>query len=118
VVLSEFIVNPTTMETDIGRQPEMARVLKKGGKILITDFITTHSDESILEELKKIDVLYICKATIDDFEKWMKEAGLINIKIKDLSKLFAKIWRKSKPKIAIPSTKMLIFCSSTIKQPL
>lgn len=90
MVLSEFIVNPTTMETDIG-QPEMARVLKKGGNILITDLVITQPDKNILEELKKIGVLYICKATIYDLKKWMKEAGLINIKIKDLSKLFAKV---------------------------
>ncbi len=96
-VISEFIVNPTTMPTEIG-QPEMARVLKKGGKMLITDIIISMSDKNIEGELRKIGFTYICEATREDFKNWMEEAGLSNIKISDFSPLFRKIWEKRRDK--------------------
>ena len=96
-IVSEFIINPTTMPTEIG-QPEIARVIKRGGKMLITDVIISIPDRDIEEELKKIGLSYICEATKKDFENWMKGAGLINIKISDFSPLFRKIWENRREK--------------------
>jgi SAM-dependent methyltransferase len=96
-VISEFIVDSTTMPTEIG-QPEMARVIKKGGKMLITDVIISIPDKNIEEELRKIGLAYICEATQENFKNWMKEAGLSNIKISDFSPLFRKIWEKRRDK--------------------
>ena len=96
-IVSEFIINPTTMPTEIG-QPEMARVIKRGGKMLITDVIISILDRDIEEELKKIGLSYICEATKKDFKSWMEDAGLINIKISDFSTLFRKIWENRREK--------------------
>ncbi len=91
-VVSEFIVYPTPLPTEIG-QPEMARVIKPGGSILLTDVIRTHSiSNKDSQALKRVDLQYLCDAKISDFQHWMKAAGLRDIKIHDFTPLIQPIW--------------------------
>ena len=66
-LVSEFIVFPTPTPTEIG-QPEMARVLKAGGKMVLTDVIVIKPvPQPIRNELQAIGLDYLCDGTQDDW---------------------------------------------------
>ncbi len=91
-LVSEFIIFPTPTPTEIG-QPEMARVLKPGGKMVITDVIITNPiSPEVRKELNRIGLDYLCEGTADDFRGWMQAAGLIDIAIQDLTPMVKRVW--------------------------
>ena len=91
-LVSEFIVYPTSTPTEIG-QPEMARVLKPGGKMILTDVIvTTALPGHVRQALAAIGLDYLCDGTADDFHRWMADAGLVNIYVQDLTTLVRSVW--------------------------
>jgi ubiquinone/menaquinone biosynthesis C-methylase UbiE len=91
-LVSEFIVYPTSTPTEIG-QLEMARVLKPGGKMVLTDVIVTKTlPGPVRQELATIGLDYLCEGTPDDFRRWMVDAGLINIEVRDLTSIMQKVW--------------------------
>jgi hypothetical protein len=93
-LVSEFIVYPTSAPTEIG-QPEMARILAPGGKMILTDVIVTRPlPQSVRQELTAIGLDYLCQATQDDFKNWMTSTGLINIKLLDLTSTVRKVWEQ------------------------
>lgn len=94
VLVSEFVVYPTPEPTEIG-QREMARVLKDGGKIILTDVISVKPiSAEIKDKLKSIGLNYVCEATHDDFRSWMEDAGFESIVIQDLTPLVKEIWKQ------------------------
>jgi ubiquinone/menaquinone biosynthesis C-methylase UbiE len=91
-LISEFIIYPTPVPTQIG-QPEMARVLKPGGRMVITDVIVTKPvSPDVRKSLNAIGLDYLCEGTTKDFRTWMQEAGLTNIIIRDLTPLVKTVW--------------------------
>jgi SAM-dependent methyltransferase len=93
-VVSEFIVYPTSDATEIG-QPEMARVLRPGGVMTITDVIVpSEPPPDVRADLEAAGLDYLCVATMDDFEGWMEEAGMIDVELADLTPLVQPIWRR------------------------
>ncbi len=91
-VVSEFIVYPTSSPTEIS-QSEMARVLVPGGKLVLTDVITTRPlPAEVRQELSLIGLDYLCDATQNDFRHWMSEAGLVNIELIDLTSTLRSVW--------------------------
>jgi ubiquinone/menaquinone biosynthesis C-methylase UbiE len=93
-LVSEFIVYPTPTPTEIG-QSEMARVLKLGGKIVLTDVIVTKSiPQEVRGELEAIGLDYLCDATMDDFQRWMRGAGLSDVKVVDLTPVVRRVWER------------------------
>lgn len=93
-LISEFIIFPTITPTEIG-QSEMARVLKPGGSIIITDVILTRSmPQEYRTKLSTIGLDYLCEATQDDFKDWMVDAGLGKIEFVDFTPLVKTIWEK------------------------
>ena len=92
VLVSEYTVYPTTTPTEIG-QLEMVRVLKPGGKMVLTDVIVTKAiPEQTRQELAAIGLDYLCEGTQADFRRWMAEAGLINVEVRDLTSIVRKVW--------------------------
>ena len=92
VLVSEFTVYPTNSPTEIG-QPEMVRVLKPGGKLVLTDVIVTKPlPEQVRHALATIGLDYLCEGTQDDFRRWMVEAGLINVEVRDLTSIVRNVW--------------------------
>lgn len=84
-VVSEFIVYPTPVPTEIGQQ-EMARVLKPGGRMVLTDVIVTKPiPRESRAEMRAIGLHYLCDGTQDDFRDWMEDAGLVDIEIIDFT---------------------------------
>lgn len=93
-LISEFIIFPTPVITQIA-QNEMARVLKKGGKMILTDIIVTKKlPEDVRNELKLLGLDYLCEATIDHFREWMIDAGLKNVEVIDITPLVRHIWEE------------------------
>lgn len=91
-LVSEFIVYPTGTPTEIG-QPEMARVLKPGGKMILTDVVlTTPIPEHVRQALAAIGLDYLCDGNTNDFHRWMVDAGLVNINVQDLTPLLKSVW--------------------------
>jgi ubiquinone/menaquinone biosynthesis C-methylase UbiE len=91
-LVSEFIVYPTASPTEIG-QPEMARVLKPGGKMILTDVIITKPlPQGIRNALQTIGLDYLCEATQEDFRRWMVAAGLINVEVRDMTPTLRAVW--------------------------
>ena len=91
-LVSEFIVYPTSSPTQIG-QPEMARILRPGGKIVLTDVIVTFPlPQNVRQELTNLGLDYLCEGTQADFRSWMSAAGLINVVVIDLSPTVRKVW--------------------------
>ncbi len=91
-LVSEFIVYPTTMPTEIG-QVEMARVLQPDGRMVITDVIAPQpATAEIRQELRKIGLEYLCEASAEDFREWMVGAGLCDVEVKDLTPLVKTVW--------------------------
>jgi len=82
------------MPTEIG-QNEMARVLRKTGKMILTDIITVRKfPDYVRDELKLIGIDYLCEGTQEDFKKWMTNAGLKNVEIVDLTTQIKLIWEE------------------------
>ena len=99
-LVSEFIVFPTPSPTEIG-QPEMARVLKSGGIMALTDVIVVKPlAQDVRTELQNIGLDYLCEATQDDFLHWMEEAGLVEIEVVDLSPVVRRVWEKRRQSIS------------------
>jgi ubiquinone/menaquinone biosynthesis C-methylase UbiE len=91
-LVSEFIVYPTSAPTQIG-QPEMARVLKPGGRMILTDVIVTQPlPQEVRDALRIIGLDYLCEGTQEDFKNWMTSAGLVNVKVLDLTSSVRKAW--------------------------
>ncbi len=91
-LVSEFIVYPTSAPTEIG-QPEMARVIKPGGKMILTDVIVTKAlPAEVREELEIIGLDYLCEGTAADFRQWMTSAGLVNVNTIDLTPTLRSVW--------------------------
>lgn len=101
-LVSEFIIFPTPLPTEIGQQ-EMARVLKSGGKIVLTDVIITKpAPQKLRTELQTIGLDYICDATIDDFRDWMERAGLTEIEVIDFTPVVKKVWEHRRDRDTSP----------------
>jgi len=91
-LVSEFVVYPTTTPTEIG-QPEMARVLAPGGKMILTDVIVSRPlPQEVRDELKAIGLDYLCEVTQEDFQSWITGAGLVNVQVLDLTPTVRKVW--------------------------
>ncbi len=93
-LISEFVVFSSPTPTEVG-QPEMAQVLKPGGRMVITDVIAPQPvPPEIREELHKIGLEYLCEATKEDFHSWMEEAGLCEVEVMDITSIVRLIWEK------------------------
>lgn len=93
-LVREFIVYPTTTPTQIG-QPEMARVLAPGGRMILTDMIATAPlPIQVRQELANIGLDYLCETTQDDFRTWMTNAGLINVELLDMTPTVQVVWEE------------------------
>jgi ubiquinone/menaquinone biosynthesis C-methylase UbiE len=91
-LVSDIVVYPTSSPTEIG-QPEMARVLAPGGRMILTDVVATVPQPvHIREELAIIGLDYLCDANFDDFRTWMTNAGLINVEVLDLTPTVRGVW--------------------------
>jgi SAM-dependent methyltransferase len=91
-LVSEFIVYSTSTPTEIG-QMEMARVLAPGGKLVLTDVITTQPlPPEVRQELSLIGLDTLCEATQNDFRHWMADAGLVNVEVLDLTSTLRTGW--------------------------
>lgn len=93
-LVSEFVIFPTPVPTQIG-QLEMARVLKPRGRIILTDVIVTERlSEENLAAFQTIGLDYLCEGTQDEFRNWMKDACLINVEILDFTPLVRRAWKQ------------------------
>ena len=93
-VVSEFIVYPTPSPTQIG-QREMARVLRPGGTLALTDVLLTRPIPADKRAgLTAIGLDYLCEGTPGDFRKWMGDAGLTDIEVHDLTPLVRHVWER------------------------
>jgi hypothetical protein len=91
-LVREFIVYPTNAPAEIG-QSEMVRVLKPGGKMVLTDVILTRPlPAEAHEALGNIGLDHLCEATRDDFKRWMTAAGLVNVEVLDLTSSVRSAW--------------------------
>ncbi len=99
-LVSEFIVFPTPSPTEIG-QPEMARVLKAGGMMALTDVIVVKSlPQDVRTELREIGLEYLCEAMQDDFLHWMEEAGVTEVEFVDLTPVVRPVWEKRRHSVS------------------
>lgn len=91
-LVSDFIVYPTSTPTQIG-QPEMARVLAAGGRMILTDVIlTTPLPTQVRQALSDIGLDYMCDATQEDFRNWMTAAGFIEVQVLDMTHIVQAVW--------------------------
>jgi ubiquinone/menaquinone biosynthesis C-methylase UbiE len=91
-LVSEFIVYPTSTPTEIG-QPEMARVLAPGGKMILTDVLVSRPlPQDVRDAFQAIGLDYLCNGTQEDFKGWMTGAGLVNVEVLDLTSTLRKVW--------------------------
>ncbi|WP_376791692.1 class I SAM-dependent methyltransferase [Thermoflexus sp.] len=99
-LVSEFVVFPTPAPTEIG-QPEMARVLKSGGLMALTDVIVVKPlPQDVRTELRNIGLDYLCEATQDDFLRWMEEAGLVETEVADLTPVVRRVWERRRQSVS------------------
>jgi SAM-dependent methyltransferase len=102
-LVSEFIVFPTTLPTEIG-QPEMTRVLTPGGKMVLTDVIVTRPvPQDLRTQLQNVGLDYLCEATKDDFPNWMDDAGLTHVEVIDFTPVVKKIWEQRQENAQSPA---------------
>ncbi len=102
-LVSEFIVYPTSLPTEIS-QPEMARTLKPGGKLILTDVIVTRAlPPDVREALEFIGLDYLCQGTTGDFRSWMADAGLVNVQVLDLTSTVRQVWESRRESDRAPS---------------
>lgn len=97
-LVSEFIVFPTPTPTQIG-QPEMARILKPGGKMILTDVIVTKPiPQGVRDSFQSIGLDYLCDATTEDFHNEIIEAGLTNVDVLDFTPVVRRVWEQRRAK--------------------
>jgi ubiquinone/menaquinone biosynthesis C-methylase UbiE len=93
-LVREFIVYPSASPTEIG-QPEMARLLAPGGRMILTDVLVTKPIPAhVREELEIIGLDYVRQGTQVDFRSWMASAGLVNVSVQDLTPTLQSIWEE------------------------
>ncbi len=93
-LVSEFIVYPTVAPSEVG-QPEMARLLAPGGKMILTDVLVTKPlPQDVRQELEMIGLDYLCEGTQVDFRHWMASAGLVNVAVQDLNPILSAVWEE------------------------
>ncbi|NIA25035.1 MAG: methyltransferase domain-containing protein [Gammaproteobacteria bacterium] len=93
-VVSEFIVYPTSEVTDIG-QSEMARVLRPSGVMTLTDVIAPEDPPAdVRTAFTDAGLNYLCVATPDDFAGWMKEVGMVDVEVRELTDLVRPVWER------------------------
>jgi len=91
-LVNEVIVYPSSVPTEFD-QVEMARVLKPGGRIILTDVLLSKPvDPSVREAFQFIGLDYLCEATQADFRSWMGSAGLVNLHYIDLTPTLRSLW--------------------------
>lgn len=91
-LVSEFIVDGTPKPTEIG-QAEMARVIKPGGTVVLTDVIATEPvSATVRSDLAEVGLDYLCEATSTDFRRWMTAAGLDELEVADLTPVAVAAW--------------------------
>ncbi len=102
-LVSEFIVYPTVAPTEIG-QPEMARLLAPGGKMILTDVLVTQPlPPDVRQELEFIGLDYLCQGTQAEFRHWMESAGLANVTVQDLTHTLRAVWQDRRENDPSPS---------------
>jgi SAM-dependent methyltransferase len=102
MLVSEFIIFPAPVPTEIGLL-EMARVLRPGGKMVLTDVILTKPiPQELRAELLAIGLDYLCNATQDDFRRWMEAAGLKDVKVLDFTTVVRKVWEQRRDRDTTP----------------
>lgn len=102
-LVSECIVFPTSLPSQLGLS-ELARVLKPGGKLVLTDVITPEPPSpQVRAELERIGLDYLCDATQKDFLGWMEEAGMRGVEVRDFTGLVRKIWERRRSQDADPA---------------
>jgi SAM-dependent methyltransferase len=105
-LVSEFIIFPGPTPTEIG-QSEMARVLKPGGKMIITDVLLTQPvSPEVRQELSHLGLDYLCEATAEDFRSWMQEAGLVDIDVKDMTPIVKRVWEQRRTQAPVLGHRM------------
>ena len=89
---SESIVFPSPEPTEVGH-PEMARVLRPGGRMSLTDVIAPRPlPHGAREALRGIGLSYVIEASPTDLTTWMGKAGMTDVGVEDLTGLVRPIW--------------------------
>lgn len=92
-LVSEFVVHPSPEPTEIG-QPEMARVVRHAGRIVLTDVLAPGPlPEDARERLRDAGLDYVCDASPDAMRSWMEDAGLVDVDIEDITDLVRPVWK-------------------------
>jgi ubiquinone/menaquinone biosynthesis C-methylase UbiE len=92
-IVSDFILFPTPSLTQIG-QTEMARVLRPGGRLILTDVLLAMPIPHLLRnELHAIGMNYLCETSPEQMRDWIEAAGLIQTNEYDFTNLLQRIWR-------------------------
>ncbi len=91
-LVRDLIVFPTPAPTETGYS-EMARVLRPGGRMVLTD-IVVHPPLPPLsrEALRSIGIAYVRDSKVDDLKAGMGGAGLADVGVEDLSPIMHTVW--------------------------